>query len=270
MAVEELPPAPTREGAEAVIRLTNVTASLPVSQSANGSDPVGPWAAIKALVKPNSSQTLKPVLKDISVDFINADRVGILGANGAGKSTLLRVLSGVLPITSGEVEINGVALGVMTAASGIRPDATGVENIVFNCLRLGIKRSEIRTLLPKIIADTGLGDAIDAPVREYSSGMRLRLSFAIATSVHPEIMIFDEWIGFGDPAFREHARNKLNEILANANVVVVASHNMNLLRSLCNRIIIMEDGRIVFDGPVPKGVRRYRQMLKQKQAEKAT
>jgi len=196
-------------------------------------------------------------LNDVSLDIRAGDRVGLIGANGAGKTTLLRVLAGIYHPTSGGVDVRGRCLSLFDLSAGFDEEATGYENIMRRGLVIGARRSEIDARRAEIAEFTELGDRLDLPLRTYSSGMMLRLIFAVATAVEGEIVLLDEWIGVGDQQFRTKARQRLDEIVARAGILVLASHDVDLIKSTCNRAILLEAGRIVAAGPTEDILGRY-------------
>jgi ABC-type polysaccharide/polyol phosphate transport system ATPase subunit len=196
-------------------------------------------------------------LNDVNLDIRAGDRVAIIGANGAGKTTLLRVLAGIYHPTSGSVDVLGRCLPLFDLSAGFDEEATGYENIMRRGLVIGARRSEIDAKRGEIAAFTELGDRLDLPLRTYSSGMMLRLIFAVATAVVGEIVLLDEWIGVGDQQFREKARQRLDEIVVRAGILVLASHDIELIKSTCNRAILLEEGRIVAAGATDEILGQY-------------
>ncbi|WP_457935727.1 ABC transporter ATP-binding protein [Mesorhizobium sp. 10J20-29] len=187
-------------------------------------------------------------LDDVSFGLEAGDRLGIVGTNGAGKTTLLKVLYGIYEPTSGSVEKVGRVDALFNINLGFRKEATGRRNIVLRGLINGWSSNEIDSRMNDIIEFSELGDFIDMPLKTYSAGMSTRLAFAIATSFEPQILLMDEWIGAGDKAFQNKARTRMQEIVARAGIIVLASHNERLLKRVCNRIVRMEKGRIAWDG----------------------
>ena len=196
-------------------------------------------------------------LNDVSLDIRAGDRLAIVGANGAGKTTLLRVLAGIYHPTAGNVDVNGRCLSLFDLQAGFDEEATGYENIMRRGLVIGARRAEIDARRAEIADFTELGDRLDLPLRTYSSGMMLRLIFAVATAVEGEIVLLDEWIGVGDEQFRRKARQRLDEIVARAGILVLASHDIGLIQSTCNRAILLEDGRITAAGTTDEILGRY-------------
>ncbi|MCP3383099.1 ABC transporter ATP-binding protein [Bradyrhizobium sp. CCGUVB4N] len=196
-------------------------------------------------------------LDGIDLDIRAGDRVAIVGANGAGKTTLLRVLAGIYHPTSGGIDVLGRCLSLFDLSAGFDEEATGYENIMRRGLVIGARRTEIDARRAEIAEFTELGDRLDLPLRTYSSGMMLRLIFAVATAVEGEIVLLDEWIGVGDQHFRKKARQRLDEIVARAGILVLASHDVELIKSTCNRAILLEEGRITAAGTTEEILARY-------------
>ncbi|QAU47162.1 ABC transporter ATP-binding protein [Bradyrhizobium guangzhouense] len=196
-------------------------------------------------------------LDGIDLDIRAGDRLAIVGANGAGKTTLLRVLAGIYHPTAGSLDVLGRRLSLFDLSAGFDEEATGYENIMRRGLVIGARRIEIDARRAEIAEFTELGDRLDLPLRTYSSGMMLRLIFAVATAVEGEIVLLDEWIGVGDQQFRKKARLRLDEIVARAGILVLASHDLDLIKSTCNRAILLEQGRIVVSGTTEEVLARY-------------
>ncbi len=196
-------------------------------------------------------------LSDIDLDINHGDRLAIIGANGAGKSTLLKVLAGIYEPTGGRMYATGRVSALLTATVGLNPDATGRENIVTRGMYMDVHPRDMRAHVEEIAEFTELGYYIDMPVRTYSSGMMVRLCFAVATSVRPEILLMDEWLSAGDASFLAKARQRMEDFLSGTSILVLASHSMGLLREWCNRAILLDHGRIVAAGGVDEIAARY-------------
>lgn len=197
-------------------------------------------------------------LDDLTFDFKAGDRVGLLGHNGSGKTTLLRVLAGAYEPVRGSLALRGRVASLLDISLGMDHDATGYENIFLRGIMLGLKPREIRTRMDEIAAFTDLGEYLDMPVRTYSSGMQLRLAFAVSTSVEADILIMDEWLSVGDAEFNQKASERLTRLVQSAAILVIASHSPELIGRVCNRAMRLEHGRIVeeFDPrPVPDTVK---------------
>ncbi len=197
-------------------------------------------------------------LNNLNLHIKHGDRVGIIGHNGAGKSTLLRVLAGIYEPIIGTMKVTGKVTALLNVMLGLDPESTGFENI-FMCGVLNgmtFKAIEAHT---KAIADfTDLGDYLAMPIRTYSSGMQLRLAFAIATSIHPEILILDEVVGVGDADFIGKAHKRLNSIIESSHIVIVASHDEGIVKTICNKVVVMDAGNAVFFGPQQEGLEFYK------------
>jgi lipopolysaccharide transport system ATP-binding protein len=196
-------------------------------------------------------------LEGLTLTLRDGDRVGLLGHNGAGKSTLLRLLSGVYEPSHGTARVDGVVGSLLDISLGIDHEATGRENIFIRGALLGMSRKQIVDQLEDIIAFSELGDFIDMPVRTYSTGMHLRLAFAVSTVVRPEILLMDEWLSVGDERFKQKAEARMTEVVQQTNILVLASHSRSLVEHTCNRVVWLEHGRIRMDGDVGTVVPAY-------------
>ncbi len=196
-------------------------------------------------------------LRDINLELADGDRVGLIGHNGAGKSTLLRTLAGCYWPTSGRLSIDGRVMPLLSLGCGIDGDFTGLENITLFGLHLGLSRKEIAERTEDIAAFTELGSFLHMPVRTYSAGMLLRLTFAVATSVKPDILLIDEVFGAGDMTFYDKAKRRMETMLAASNVFVLATHGLHLVKDYCNKACVLEKGRCVFLGPASCAIKFY-------------
>jgi ABC-type polysaccharide/polyol phosphate transport system ATPase subunit len=189
-------------------------------------------------------------LSGVTLDIETGDRLALIGANGAGKSTLLKVLAGIYEPTRGQLHASGRISALLTASIGLNPDATGRENIITRGLFMDIHPRDMRPRIDEIVEFTELGYFIDMPVRTYSAGMMIRLCFAVATSVRPQILLMDEWVGAGDAAFLNKARRRMEDFLSSTSILVLASHSVPLLKEWCNRAILLDHGHVVAMGSV--------------------
>ncbi|WP_159588036.1 ABC transporter ATP-binding protein [Chelativorans xinjiangense] len=183
-------------------------------------------------------------LDGVNFELTAGDRLGLVGANGAGKTTLLKVLYGIYAPTSGSVEVEGRVDALFNISLGFRREATGRRNIVLRGLMNGWNMDEIEARMEDVIEFSELGDFIDLPFKTYSQGMAARLAFSVATSLDPEILLMDEWIGAGDPKFQDKARDRMSELAEKAGIIVLASHNHALLKKTCNKILELENGGV--------------------------
>lgn len=200
-------------------------------------------------------------LDQVSLSFEHGDRVGLVGHNGAGKTTLLRVLSGIYEPGAGRVEVNGQVAALFDITLGMDLDATGYDNIYLRGLFLGLSAKEINARTEEIASFTELGNFLDMPIRVYSAGMRMRLAFAVSTSIEPEILLLDEGIGAGDAAFIEKANQRLDAFTDKVSIIVVASHSDALIKRMCNKAVLMERGRVLSVGPTEEILEDYRQRI---------
>lgn len=188
-------------------------------------------------------------LENINLKIESGERLGIVGHNGAGKTTLLRVLSGIYYPTSGTATIEGHCTSLINISLGIDNEATGRENISLRATLMGMTPKAIDAMIDDVIVFSGLGEFIDMPFRTYSSGMQMRLAFAVSTSIQPQILIMDEWLSTGDQDFQEKAKQRMNDIVDSTEILILASHSKDLLLSNCTRLIWMEQGKVRMDGP---------------------
>jgi ABC-2 type transport system ATP-binding protein/lipopolysaccharide transport system ATP-binding protein len=197
-------------------------------------------------------------LRDVTFDIEDGERVGIIGANGAGKTTLLKVLAGIYKPTRGRVHISGRTMALINSSVGLAPDATGRENIILRGMYMDIHPRQMRERIEQVADFTELGSYLDMPVRTYSSGMVVRLAFAISTCIRPEILILDEWIAAGDAHFLAKAQRRMEEFVTGSSLMVLASHSLDLVRAWCRRAIFLRNGVAEAIGPVDEVVDLYR------------
>ncbi|KVD39651.1 ABC transporter ATP-binding protein [Burkholderia ubonensis] len=189
-------------------------------------------------------------LDTLSFNFQHGDRIGLLGHNGSGKTTLLRTLSGVYAPVRGELHVRGKIASLLDVSMGLDPDATGFENIYLRGILDGLKPARIRSKIDEIADFSELGEYLNLPVRTYSSGMMLRLAFAISTSVEADILIMDEWLSVGDAAFSAKAAQRLETLVDQSSILILATHDPGLVSRVCTRQLLLEHGKIVRDEPV--------------------
>ena len=196
-------------------------------------------------------------LKDVSFEIKQGDSVGIVGRNGAGKSTLLKVLSRITEPTEGRIEIRGRVASLLEVGTGFHPELTGRENIYLNSAILGMGRSEIKQKFDEIVAFAEVEKFLDTPVKRYSSGMYVRLAFAVAAHLEPEVLIVDEVLAVGDAQFQNKCLGKMQDVTQNGRTVIFVSHNMAAVRQLCNSGILMQKGCVNFIGTAEKTIDHY-------------
>ena len=189
-------------------------------------------------------------LKDVSFELNKGERLGILGLNGAGKSTLLKVIAGVLKATEGSVSVKGKIVPLLELGAGFDSQYTGAENIYLYGAVLGYSREFIKSKYDEIVEFAELGKFINVPLKNYSSGMKARLGFSIATVVEPEILILDEVLSVGDAKFKKKSEKKIKAMFENGVTVLFVSHSLEQVKRLCNKAILLEGGRIIANGPV--------------------
>jgi lipopolysaccharide transport system ATP-binding protein len=196
-------------------------------------------------------------LQDINFSVKQGEVLGIIGRNGAGKSTLLKILSKVTSPTKGNIKVKGRIASLLEVGTGFHPELTGRENIFLNGAILGMTKSEIRSKFDEIVAFSGVEKYIDTPVKRYSSGMYVRLAFAVAAHLEPEILIVDEVLAVGDAEFQKKCLGKMKDVSGEGRAVLFVSHNMAAVKSLCNRAIVLENGMVILDDIVDAAVHRY-------------
>jgi lipopolysaccharide transport system ATP-binding protein len=198
-------------------------------------------------------------LQDVSFEVEEGEVLGVIGRNGAGKSTLLKVLTRITTPTSGRVEIRGRVGSLLEVGTGFHPELTGRENIYLNGAILGMKRREIQRKLPEMVEFSGVEAFLDTPVKRYSSGMYVRLAFSVAAHLEPEILLVDEVLAVGDAEFQARCLGRMEDFGATGRTVLFVSHNMRAVAQLCDRVLLMEHGSVVRDGPAAEVVAHYLQ-----------
>lgn len=237
------------------ILLKDATVDIPIynSQSRSLKKTMFGLASGGRIGKTEKGITIVRSLSKINLHIQDGERVGLIGSNGAGKSTLLRVLGGAYIPTSGFALINGKVGSLIEVSLGIDSEATGIENIYLRAALLQIPKKIVDTQIQSIIDFTELGEFINMPVRTYSSGMHMRLAFAVSTMIRPEILLMDEWLSVGDRNFQNKAERRLTELIESSSILVIASHSRNLIEKCCTRALLLEGGCIKIDG-TPKEV----------------
>jgi len=198
----------------------------------------------------DANRIVVSALRDLNFTIGRGERVALVGHNGAGKTTLLRTLAGIYEPVAGKLEVAGVIGQMIDPGAGLDMEATGRENIVLRSLYRGLGERESNLLAEEVAEFSGLGEFLDVPVRTYSSGMVVRLSFAMATAIKPQILLMDEWFLAGDADFMARAEERLSRLVEGADVLVLATHEMGIVRRWCSRVLRLEAGRVVADGTV--------------------
>ena len=243
-----------------LIRLTDVDIDFPVFDAQS-------LGLINSLVRFGGLHTSKtpaaqrvrtvPALRQINLALNSGTRLGLIGHNGAGKSTLLRVLSGVYEPTRGQVQVQGSVSALTDLMLGMDPEASGIDFIVTRGIVMGMSRREARALIDDVTEFTELAAHLYLPVRTYSTGMLLRLAFAVSTSISPDILLMDEMVGAGDARFQVKAQQRLQQLMSRVNILVLASHNDALLRSFCTEALLLQHGELLHRGPVDECLALY-------------
>lgn len=200
-------------------------------------------------------------LKDITFQVAPGEVLGVLGRNGAGKSTLLKLLTGVLMPDSGQINIDGRITGLLELGTGFNPELTGLQNITANGLMLGMSHEELDNCRQEIIEFSELGNYIQEPLRTYSSGMTMRLAFSIAIHAEPRCFLVDEALSVGDGYFQQKCMKRIREFKASGGSILFVSHDLNAVKMLCDRALVLEDGSVVFDGDADIAVNRYNRIM---------
>lgn len=212
----------------------------------------------KALFMRLKDAKINKALKNVSFEIHEGESVGIIGDNGAGKSTILKMITGVAHPTSGTVEVDGKVAALLELTAGFSTEMTGRENIYLKGYILGLNDAYIKTIEEKIIDFAQLGDYIDQPVRTYSSGMKMRLGFAINVNIDPDILVVDEALSVGDASFKKKCKRKIREIIDKGTTVLYVSHNQDSVAEIANRAIFMKKGELMFDGNVKEAYEMYK------------
>ncbi len=200
-------------------------------------------------------------LDGVTLRIAPGETVGIVGRNGAGKSSTLKVLAGIIPLDSGHVEIGGQVVSLLELGAGFGRDFSGRENILLNGALHGLDREAIESRMDDIVAFSELGDFIDVPVKTYSSGMFVRLGFAIAAHLDADVLLIDEVLAVGDEAFQRKCEQRIAEQVATGATLVLVSHDAALVERTCARVVVLDGGQVVFDGPAGDGMRYYHHLM---------
>ena len=234
-----------------VIKLEGISLHFPKQRN--------PLSIILDFIKKNDRKFT--ALKDVNIEIKQGEVVGIIGRNGSGKSTLLRVVSGIYPPDFGEVHAAGDISLLAGLGTGFSGHQTGRENALLYGSILGHNEDEMREKLDEIIEFSELGDFIDEPLRTYSAGMKARLGLAVASAIHPHILLIDEVLGVGDPNFKEKSKAKILSMVKGASTVVIVSHSFGLLTDICDRVILLHHGEVMHDGPPKESIKKYYEIV---------
>lgn len=240
-----------------LVKARNLCLDIPLYKPGAKQILKNPKSLLTDLYMGGTKRQLNTILKDISFTLQSGDRLGIIGSNGAGKSTLLRIIAGVYYQTQGQLTVNGSIKGLFNISIGMSMEGTGYENIYLRGLQMGLSIKEVKELVPNVIEFSELGEHINKPINTYSTGMLLRLAFAISTMIEPDILVLDEWIGAGDAKFRNKAQERMESLVDNSKGLILASHSNALMKRLCNKAIVINDGQLVFSGDVEAALDYY-------------
>ncbi len=251
------------------INLKQVVVEFPIVNAASQSLQLALYQALGGKLTAHHKTLVVRALDGVDLELKDGDRLGIIGYNGSGKTTLLRVLAGVYSPSAGSALIEGSVSSFTDIALGMDPEATGWNNIIFRCAFMGLSFREAKRLSPGIAEFSGLGEYLDLPTRTYSSGMFLRLAFAISTSIEPDILIMDEMIAAGDLQFIEKAQRRLHELVDKTNILALASHDPAIIKKMCNKVLWMDHGIVKQFGSPNAVLEEYLSVSVQRESEPA-
>lgn len=213
--------------------------------------------AVKDFLHPNLNKEDFWALNGVTFDVKQGEKVGVIGKNGAGKSTLLKIISRITEPTDGRIEMLGKVSSMLEVGTGFNLELTGRENVYLNGAILGMTKKEIDAKFDEILEFSEVGKFIDTPVKKYSSGMFVRLAFAVASHLEPDILLVDEVLAVGDTRFQKKCIDKMQSIAASGKTILFVSHQMNTIRQLCDRVVVLKEGAVIYDGDVEGGIRIY-------------
>ncbi|MEZ5937918.1 MAG: ABC transporter ATP-binding protein [Hyphomonadaceae bacterium] len=246
-----------REVRDCAIDVNNATIRYPIGPYVRGSIKANLMRLMGARGEKVGKVEYVNALTDISFKVTKGERVGIIGSNGSGKSTLLRAMAGIYPIATGSIALSGELGTLLEVGLGFEAESTGRENIYYRGMAMGISPRRLREAEQAIVDFADLGAFIDLPMRTYSTGMWVRLGFAVSTHFSPDVLLIDEVFGAGDAAFAQRALARMKEIVQHAGIVVIVTHDLYLVRSLCTRALWLDRGKIIADGPADYVANRY-------------
>ena len=241
-----------------ILELSNVSLSMPSQLYKSHSIGKSPIHFIKSFYTERAKKFKQKVLCDLNFTLNEGDKLGVMGLNGSGKSTLIKLLAGIYQQDSGIITKRGRSSGLYNIQNGINQNATGVENIYLRGLFLGLDLKTISNKIEDIKKFTELGNNLYKPVMNYSTGMKLRLAFSISTIFESDIILMDEWIGSGDKNFSTKVQSRLNELMTDCKILILASHGINLLRTRCTLGLVLVDGKQKFFGDINEAIEFYR------------
>jgi ABC-type polysaccharide/polyol phosphate transport system ATPase subunit len=245
------------------LKLDNVSVTIPVLEHADRSLRASLIRRVGATVSGSGRRPLINALRDVSLDLVPGSRLAIMGHNGAGKTTLLKVCSGIYEPSKGMISRSGSTASMTDFMMGLDPTLSGYENIYRRAAFMGLSNGEARSLVPEVETFSELGAFLNLPLRTYSTGMFVRLAFAISTSIQPDIMILDEMINAGDMSFMERSTERMERLISQAQILVFASHDLKLLERTCNQAIVLEKGSLGYAGSVADCAAWYKERVQQ-------
>jgi lipopolysaccharide transport system ATP-binding protein len=243
---------------EAIVEVENLSVLFPLYHGSSRSlKKMVVAAASGRLGKDQQQRVVVRALTDINLHLESGDRLGLVGSNGAGKTTLLRVLAGIYEPVLGRLRVKGSLNALLDPNLGMNMELTGRENILLRGLYSGLPKPALARLEEDVAEFAELSDFLDLPVRIYSAGMVVRLGFALATAIKPQILLMDEWFLAGDAVFMDKARHRLEEMVRGADILVLSSHQTEIVRTWCTRVLWLDQGKVVADGPTEEVLARY-------------
>lgn len=254
---------------EPAIRVENVAKSFRLTEARGSLGALWAKGLRKALTRRDRSSAFTAV-DGVNFELAAGESLGIIGPNGAGKSTVLRMLAGILRPTRGRISVRGRLTALIEVGAGFHPDLTGRENVFLHGAILGMSRAEIRRKLDAIVDFAAIGRFLDVPVKRYSSGMYARLGFSIAAHVDPDVLLVDEVLSVGDALFRLRCLERMGELLRGGTALIFVTHNLDQMLAVCSRAIVLDSGRVAFDGEARKAVREYVTAITRSHAVRAT
>ena len=245
------------------LRLQNVTVEFPLYRGSSRSlkKSLLATSTFGNLARDALDRISVRALNDITLDIKSGDRLALIGPNGAGKTTLLKLLAGVIVPSIGSIVSTGTVSSLLDMTVGLDPESTGRENIILRGMFMGIRPRDMRPLSGEIAEFTELGEYLDMPVRTYSAGMMVRLAFAISTCIRREILIMDEWLSAGDARFIDKAESRIKAFVEDSSILVLATHQLELIKQWCTRALLLDQGRVLMIGSVGEVIAAYEELL---------